>query len=325
MKRINIAGLCLMAALAFSALIAATAQAANPEYGQCVVQGKKKGNYTESACKTLSVKFKKGKEELAHKGVYEWAEAPVATCVAVKKGFYSNSECTSRDESKGKPKGKFEKECATNCADFTTKSGAVTLYNFTPENQSEPTKLPQGATLTGLGGTVSCTGSSGAGEFLSGRFSSETITLTGCQSDGKACTTTGEAAGSIKAELHGFLYLLPEGKGVGTHLAPAEEIKFACGSVSDDIEYSGVIGVVTGDIGTPSTSSVDTWAVTSPSEGVQKERYVLEEETELEGGPFERWESVIAGYEGNHSGQFISTGLAMTQEVTDQATLEVRP
>jgi hypothetical protein len=324
MKRIKIVGLCLMAVLAGSALVAATAQAASPEYGQCV-SGQKKANYTESLCKTLSVKIVKGKEELAHKGTFEWEKAPLATCVAVKKGFYSNSECTSRDESKGKPKGKFEKDCTTSCADFTTKSGAAAIYNFTPENEAEPEKLPQGATLAGAGGTVKCAASTGTGEFTGGESTTETLSLTGCESAGKACTTSGQAAGTIQARVIGNLELLPAGKGVGSYLEPAEEIKYACGTVSEDIEYNRAIGNVTGDISTPSNSSTDTWEVTSPSEGVQKDRYFLAEEVNLEGGPFEHWEGVITGYEDKHFGEFTAVGIALNQEVTSEAAVEVRP
>jgi hypothetical protein len=326
MKRINIAGLCLMAALTFSVLGVATAQAANPEYGQCV-GGQKKGNYTEAQCKTVAVKIKTSKGKVTeipdHKGAFEWEAAPVATCVAVKKGFYSDSECTTRDESKGKPKGKFEKACAASCAEFKVKGGAATFYNFHPENESEPTKTPQGVALTSVGGTVHCTGSSGTGEFRNPRFTVEEVTFTGCASGGDACTSSGEATGSIHADLHGFLRMLQD-KEVGLHLASGEEIVFTCGAVTDDLESGGVLGVVAGNVNTPSTTSTDTWAVTSPSEGVERQRYWLEEEIELEGGPFEHWESVITNYEGSHEGAFIATGLETTMEVTSEASQQVR-
>ena len=323
MKRIKIAGLCMLAVLACSALVAATAQAATPEFGQCV-GGQKKANYTESLCKTLSVKIKKGKEELAHKGTFEWKKAPLATCVAVKKGFYSTSECTSRDESKGKPKGKFEKDCTTNCADFTTKSGPATIYNFTPENEGEPETLPQGTTLTGAGGTVKCAASSGTGEYISGEEAVETFSLTGCETAGKACTTSGQATGTIQGRAYDNLELLPAGGGVGSFLEPAEEIQFSCGTVSDDIEYNKVIGGVTGNINTPSKTSDEAWEVTSPSEGVEKDRHYLVEEISLEGGPFEHWEGLITGYEGKHFGVFTSQSIELNQEITNEAAVDIR-
>jgi len=59
MKRIKIVGLCLVAAFAFSALIASGASAAT--YYRCSAQ--KKGEYTESNCATKSAK--------AHKGTFE--------------------------------------------------------------------------------------------------------------------------------------------------------------------------------------------------------------------------------------------------------------
>jgi hypothetical protein len=327
MKRINIAGLCLVAAFAFSVLIAATAQAAiSPEFGQCV-GGQKKGNYTESQCKTVAVKVKTKKgvitETPDHKGAFEWEPAPLATCVSVKKGFYSNSECTTRDESKGKPKGKFEKVCATSCADFTTKSGATTIYNFTPEHESEPETLPQGSTLTGIGGTVKCASSTGAGEYTGGETSVETLTLNGCESSGDVCTTSGEAAGTIKAAVRLNLEMLPAGKGVGSFIQPDGEIQFTCGTVAEDLEYNLLVGTVTGNTNTPSTSSAETWAVTSPSEGVEKERY-FESGGSLEGGPFEYWESVLKGYEGKKAGIFTATSIEANEEVTSEAALEVR-
>jgi hypothetical protein len=67
MKRIRLAGLCLVAGFAFSAVVGASvAQAA--EYGQCVA--KKKGKYAEAKCETLDEK--KGKP----KGKFEKAPGP---------------------------------------------------------------------------------------------------------------------------------------------------------------------------------------------------------------------------------------------------------
>jgi hypothetical protein len=323
MKRLKGAGICLGLAFAFSALVPVAAQASSPEYGQCVAA--KKAVYTESKCETVAEK--KGKPD--HKGHFEWEAGPLPTCVAVKKGFYSSSECATRDEKKGKPAGKFEKVCAESCADFTTTSGPVTFYNFTPENGSEPEKLPQGKTLTGVGGAISCAHSTSVGEILGPSENAETVTYTGCESGGESCTTPGEASGTIVApDIFGDLVTLPAGKGVGllTRLG-GNEIAFDCGpEVEDSIEFGHALGTVTGNISTPSTTSTQTFAVTNPSEGVQAQRYYLNEENVLVGGPALHLETHLTGYA--HSGkfgQFIATGVNSTETVTNEAAEEIRP
>ncbi len=323
MKRLKGAGICIGLAFAFSALVPVAAQAATPEYGKCVEA--KKAEYTESKCETVAEK--KGKPD--HKGKFEWEAGPLPTCVAVKKGFYSNGECTTRDEKKGKPGGKFEKVCAESCADFKTTSGAVTFYNFTPENESEPEKLPQGKTLTGVGGAITCAHSTSVGEIVGPSESAETVTYTGCESGGDSCTTPGEASGTIVApEIFGDLVTLPAGKGVGdlTRLG-GNEIAFNCGpEVEETIENGNALGVVTGDINTVSTTSTQTFAVTSPSEGVQAQRYYLNEENVLKGGPFLHLNSHLTGYAGSGKfGKFVPTGVSTTETVTSEAAEEIRP
>jgi hypothetical protein len=64
MKRIRIAGLCLIAALALSAMAAASASATAPEYGRCIKKAKAEGKgYTASKC-TVAGEGTKAK--------YEW-------------------------------------------------------------------------------------------------------------------------------------------------------------------------------------------------------------------------------------------------------------
>jgi hypothetical protein len=318
MKQIKVVGLCLVVAFALSALISTTAQAATPEFGNCVAA--KKGFYKDSKCTERDEK--KG----APKGKFEWQAGAQPTCVAVKKGFYKDSGCTERDEKKGAPKGKFEKECEASCADIKSKSGAATFYTFEPLNESEPSKLPQGATLTGLGGVVKCTSSSGSGEITGASESEEQITFSGCQSLSTPCESIGSAAGTIVASrVVGELELLPAGKGVGmiARIPGSGEIEIECGSVRN--EFSGeALGVVTGDISSPSTTSAETWAVTNPSEGVQKERYFLNGANEEVGGPQLCWQSDIEHYEASKFGKFGCTGFEADEEIS-QASMEVRP
>jgi hypothetical protein len=316
MKRIGAVGLCLVAAFVCSAMIVASAQAANPEFGQCVAA--KKGFYKDSSCTERDES--KGKP----KGKFEWQAGPQPTCVAVKKGFYKDSGCTERDESKGKPKGKFEKACAVNCSDFTTSSGPVAFYAYQPENEEEPA-LRQGTTLTGMGGTVTCSSSAGSGEITRAREERESITFSGCESSGQACNSTGEAAGTIADPKFVTVPVnLPGGRvGVIARVSGAGEIVIHCGSV-EEIAEGETLGVLTGDQNVASNTSTETWEVTSPSEGVQKERIFLNSEGEELGGPGFRWETLIRGYEGEPAGIFVGTGLKAAESVTNEAAIEVK-
>jgi hypothetical protein len=51
------------------------------------------------------------------------AEPEWGHCVAAKKGFYSDANCTTRDEKKGKPKGKFEWDSGATAVCFAQKHG----------------------------------------------------------------------------------------------------------------------------------------------------------------------------------------------------------
>jgi hypothetical protein len=70
MKQVRMLGLCLVAALAIAA-VAATSASAAPEFGQCYVQAKHEGTYTDSNC---TKKAKRIEVEGATKftGEYEW-------------------------------------------------------------------------------------------------------------------------------------------------------------------------------------------------------------------------------------------------------------
>jgi|GEM_PF-2394686 hypothetical protein len=142
-----------------------------PEYGQCVVQ--KDGNYAEGNCNTVAEK--KGQPD--HKGKYEWESGPAATCVAQKKGDYADASCTTK-AAKAK-KGTYEQAPG---AAYTTTSGAVTLET------------------AGVGPTVVCAASSGAGVVTGTSTGSARITFTGCEMSGKKCTSEG-ANGTASGEV----------------------------------------------------------------------------------------------------------------------------
>jgi hypothetical protein len=77
MRRIRIAGLCLVAVFATSLIASSAASAALPEFGRCIkqvaVEKKYAGNYSDSKC-TKEVKG----EEVAKKGKYKWEAGPGA-------------------------------------------------------------------------------------------------------------------------------------------------------------------------------------------------------------------------------------------------------
>jgi hypothetical protein len=133
MRRTRIVGLCLVAALAVSAMAAASASA-KLEFGQCralnkgTVPAAKHGVYADGTCTKLSEK--KGKP--VAKGNFEWYPGPAATCYAQKKGEYTDAGCTAKSS---KPKkGTFEKQaCSGKCNAITTQSLTE------PYLESEPT------------------------------------------------------------------------------------------------------------------------------------------------------------------------------------------
>jgi hypothetical protein len=155
LKRIRIMGLCIVAALALSAIAASSASAG--EYGQCVA--KKKGSYADPNCQTLA---KKGK------GKFAWAPGPSPSCVAVKKGEWTDSGCTVKASKKGK--GKFERvACFPNCAGYTSTTGEAKL-------------------VTALG-TVKCVGSTDVGRITGPKSDLDTVSFFGCETKGAKCTS----------------------------------------------------------------------------------------------------------------------------------------
>jgi hypothetical protein len=162
MKRISIAGLCLMAVFAFGAVVASSAMATETaEYGQCLAL--KKGEYTTGTCTTKSSK--------PHKGKYEWYPGKPATCIAMKKGEYTTNTCSTKSS---KPhKGKYEKEPGSK---FTSTTG--------------PGELETPA----LAGPVKCKKSKGSGEITGVKTGTDQTTFEECETNSKPCqsgVTTG--------------------------------------------------------------------------------------------------------------------------------------
>lgn len=141
------------------------------EYGQCVKVARKTGIFPAKNC-TVVIENRKPPT-----GKYEWEPGPVAAgCVAVKKGFYSDATCETRDEKKGKPKGKYEEAGPG----YTSTTGAATLE------------------VQGAGYVVECAASTGAGAVTGTKTGVETDVFTGCQTQGSRCTSEDQQPGTIR-------------------------------------------------------------------------------------------------------------------------------
>jgi hypothetical protein len=217
-----------------------TTLSGSPEYGQCVAQ--KHSNYVDPGCEHLAEK--KGVPD--DKGSFEWEAGPSRTCVAKKKGDYTNSNCTTKAVKAGK--GAYEKEPGPG---FASSSAGVTLQ--TPE----------------LGRTVACTTSTGSGEVTSVSTSVERITFTGCESAGKKCasegadsTPSGKAGVIVTNQLRNRLLgpvlggLFPGA--VWTELASSEHAPYAAEFGCEGPRFrviGSLAGAQQGDVGASSVTS----------------------------------------------------------------------
>jgi hypothetical protein len=171
MKRTSIVGLCLFAGFTFTATISSTAYAG--EWGVCKLLTKettpkaKHGWFTESNCQTVYTK--KGKEEA--RGSYEFFPGPHPSCVAARKGEYTNSDCTEKAAMKGR--GKFEREpcygSGNGCAELHGSTGVVELSTEV--------------------GTVRCSAGTYGGVTTGATSGKRTFSFTGCEAFGAKCTS----------------------------------------------------------------------------------------------------------------------------------------
>jgi hypothetical protein len=77
MRRIRIAGLCLVAVFVMGAVFAGAASAANPEYGRCIKEGAKEvTKYDSSKCTKLASEDPGTEAEKIKKGSYVWHAGP---------------------------------------------------------------------------------------------------------------------------------------------------------------------------------------------------------------------------------------------------------
>jgi hypothetical protein len=205
------------------------------QYGKCVKA--KDAVYSEAACGTVAEK--KGVPD--HKGKYEWVPAPVS-CFAEKKGHYADSACTTLDEKKGVPKGKYE-------AGNDSFTGSASSAKLEIKGSS----------------AVECEASTSTGEVSSPQGGRSTITLTGCKQGAYKCSSSGQAAGTVKSEPLQLL-TYEESQKVYTGLLGEPIARFSCAGTSYTLN-GGVAGETLGGVNTMSSTSQD---VFKPGVGEQQ-------------------------------------------------------
>ncbi len=168
------------------------------------------------------------------KGKYEWYPSPVE-CFPKKDGYYSNATCTTGDEKKGMPKGKFEKG-----SDRFTGTGGVARFEIT--------------TL----GTLECTTSESAGEMTGQKTGKETVTYKGCKLGSSECASAGVTAGTIETDPL-EVFIEEEKQEVDTEFFQDPIMTFTCA----DEEYTlkgGARGETTGDVDVMSSTSASVFS-----------------------------------------------------------------
>ena len=212
----------------------------SPEYGQCVAQ--KDGNYTDGNCQTIATK--KGVPD--HKGSHEWVPGPSSRCVAKKQGEYTDSSCTTK--SAKAHKGSYETAPGPG---YTSSSGAVTLQ------------------VTGAERTVTCAASTGVGEITGLSTGTERITLTGCESSGRICTSEGPnatpsgTAGVVTSNLLHTRLLGPSEGNVWTEFVSSQHEPYAAEFNCEGTLFrlkGPLAGLQSGDVNTSSLTSTTSFA-----------------------------------------------------------------
>jgi hypothetical protein len=282
MKRIRIMGLCLVAVFAFTAVAAASASAAGPEYMTCQKVSK------------VTVKYKVTK---IVKGVPVESEKEKA----ITEGKFASKNCSGTELAPEPgvyypgPEGKYElgSYSLAKTTAYKVAGGPSELYNWAPTGPPISTGKTEGV--------VSCTSSKGVGDQLNATQGVVTVEYKGCSTEkGALPCASGSKKGVITTDLMAtqLVALYPEGQdGVLVASAKGGEeplATFKCGPVT--IETKGAaLGLIAGDIGTISKEATDTFAVTTPEEGVQDFTAIYTEVGPMEGITLH---SNISGYPG---------------------------
>ncbi len=151
----------------------------------------------------------------ASAGTYYW-------CKEVKKGFYSESGCKTRDEKKGKPEGKFELQpveaCVAQKKGNFTESGCKTVAEKKGKPDHKGTfELTTGRKFTDTTGSaklatpalgpndVECTASTSAGEITGPKTGTDRVSFTNCTLEGKKCESVDLFGGGTPSGVSGTI------------------------------------------------------------------------------------------------------------------------
>jgi hypothetical protein len=235
MRRIRMVGLCLVAMFAIGALAASMAQAASPEWGRC--EKTKGGKYKEAACLTEATQ-KKGK----YTGKYEWhslkeeeEKYKEPRCLKQTKGNYTESECKTVAEKKGKPdhKGSYEKY-----GPYFTGSGGTGVLNevmehcykgsngeHVNETKAECDHLNNSSGNVEYPEYVECSSEQNTGRAIGvDELEDVVVTFKGCEFNGAVSCSNTAKEGEVKTEpLKGHLGYLEKSASppkVGVQLEP---------------------------------------------------------------------------------------------------------
>jgi hypothetical protein len=262
MRRIRMVGLCLVAMFAVSALVASAAQAQSPEWGRC--EKAKGGKYKEKACLTEATQ-KNGK----YTGKYEWHSLKEEEekyreprCLKQAKGNYTESECKTVAEKKGKPdhKGSYEKY-----GPYFTGAGGTGVLNevveqcykegiggedFVNETKAECDHLNNGENNGRGAEYVECASEQNNGRAVGvDEVEHVLVTFKGCEFSGSvACSNTSNEGEVITHSLKGHLGYLEKSASppkVGIQLEP----ETAGGDFASVVECAGSVVKITVGVG----------------------------------------------------------------------------
>src|SRR5271166_1094135 len=188
-----------------------------------------------------------------------------ASCVKVSKankgkGKWNDKLCSKASKG-GLKEGEYEEGTWEQLKKktFTGKNGVSTLDAYIPENEATPWA---GGTVVG---SITCKNGKSAGQITGPNTSTMTVTFASCTSEGKKCTSPGEAThGDIKTNLLESELVMVGGK-VAELVSAAdketgESAEFSCEGLEVKT-FGSLNGLVTGDTEQFSATSVQTFSV----------------------------------------------------------------
>lgn len=326
MRRFGILGLCLMAALAVSAVAVASASAEAPEYGRCIKKAKAEGaGYSNAACTTA----------VGTGAKFEWAAGPgpKARFTSVERFVFSTKykqcvsargeeEVANRDKELAKEAREHgeitraeelerEAEIHQNQANELRKKAGLTKEGCEKLIEEEKAKAPA-ELQTVSGDTVVCGGVTSEGEYTGTKTVGDlTTTFSECAFDGFKCTSTGAEPGEIvTSTLKGELGVI---KKEATKSKVGIALSAETGTIESEFNCASVSVVVTGSV--IHEVRANTMVLTENENFVQSKGKQKPEQ--FEGGEVDVLESSISG------GADVQSGLTLRGLLTNEEKIEV--